>query len=891
MSTNPDFQQEASDPEASKQPDQDGKSIDKKADGVMDSPDQEMQSSDASSKLTVLSPHFDEEHHGLYVKKLEQAVLNPKVRHIALTGGYGTGKSSVIQGLVERIRSSEENEETNKSHDIQRLIEKIRPSKNPKKIRPIIISLPTIQVANESAPENDRTDRIQREIVKQLLYRSDPRKMRGSRYHRITRTTAVQRATACFIVAVILTFTFWLLAKPDWHWHWSQGGSLWGYWQPAMVQTILWGLTFYIDWIWVNKPALKGLQLGPAKLELEKNDSSYFDKYLNEIIYYFEVSGTNLVIFEDLDRFDDPYIFDALHELNELINISLGQEQFIEQENSPVKFLYATRDSIFEHKTKGITKDNNTRYAHQLEIENRTKFFDVIVPIMPFSTSHNAYEYLTQLLSESNFSRTIKIDRELLDIVSSSISDYRLIENIISEFQIFTKQIFYFYGEGKKVTEFFKNHTNHLFAFIAYKNTHLTDYEMMQNGNSNIDKIYTEFSELMISINRILIELFDQLGEKLREHINNFGPSHQYTLVLDGKQFSNYNSIELWKKALHREYYTKEFPPISVINLRGETVASFSGEVFSDIMKESLKHDLQIGDKERKDPNYLLKVINSMHRINDVDSLESYFLLEDTLATRAIKEKIASFNKIIYNLVNHDKMLLELLQSNYIDRNFYIYTSTFMELFESENVLTFLMKNVEARLPEIDFRLNKEAEEIVYRLKKNQYYNLAGALNADLLLYLESQGEKELLKRILRNARYVFNPQTLDTFIELNIAILHRISNLSDPQYEHAKKLLEEIFSLYPDSRKSFDKELTEDQKILLIEAALTNISLQEYDDFTFYLESQGAEELLRRVFSTMYPEYTEIGQSIKNALNQSYLKAISEKMASLKLIPRPKHD
>ena len=850
MSTDPDSQQEVSNSEASQQPDQGDKGIDKKSDDVADLPVQEEQSSDASSELIVLSPHYDEKHHGLYVKKLEQAVRNPKVRNIALTGGYGTGKSSVIQGLVERIRSSEENEETNKSHDIQRLIEKIRPSKNPKKIRPIIISLPTIQVANESAPENDRTDRIQREIVKQLLYRSDPRKMRGSRYHRITRTTAVQRATACFIVAVILTFTFWLLAKPDWHWHWSQGGSLWGYWQPAMVQTILWGLTFYIDWIWVNKPALKGLQLGPAKLELEKNDSSYFDKYLNEIIYYFEVSGTTLVIFEDLDRFDDPYIFDALHELNELINISLGQEQFMEQENSPVKFLYATRDSIFEHKTKGITKDNNTRYAHQLEIENRTKFFDVIVPIMPFSTSHNAYEYLTQLLSESNFSRTIEIDRELLDIVSSSISDYRLIENIISEFQIFTKQIFYFYGEGKKVTEFFKNHTNHLFAFIAYKNTHLTDYEMMQNGNSNIDKICTAFLELMISINRILIELFDNLGDEIRKYINkHFDSSHQYALVLDGERFSNYNSIELWKKALHCKYYTKEFPLISVINLQSETVGSFSGDVFSNIMKESLKHDLQIGDKERKDPNYLLKVINSMHRINDVDSLGSYFLLEDTLATRAIKEKIASFNKIIYNLVNHDKMLLELLQSNYIDRNFYIYTSTFMELFENENVLTFLMKNVEARLPKIDFRLDKEAEEIVYRLKKNQYYNLAGALNADLLLYLESQGEKELLRRILRNARYVFNPQTLNTFIKLNIAILHRISNLSDPQYEHAKKLLEEIFSLYPDSRKSFNKELTEDQKILLIRAALTNISLQEYDDFTFYLESQGAEELLRRVF------------------------------------------
>ena len=615
-----------------------------------------------------------------------------------------------------------------------------------------------------------------------------------------------------------------------------------------------------------------------------------FSQQLNKL-HYFEVSGTNLVIFEDLDRFDNPYIFDALHELNELINISLGQEQFMEQENSPVKFLYATRDSIFEHKTKGITKDNSTRCAHQLEIENRTKFFDVIVPIMPFSTSHNAYEYLTQLLSKSNFSTKIEeIDRELQDIVSSSISDYRLIENIISEFQVFTEQIFYFYGEGKKVTEFFKNHTNHLFAFIAYKNTHLTDYEMMQTGNSNIDKIYTEFLELTISVNKIMIELFDNLGEEVRDYINNHvGPSHQYALVLDGEQFSNYNSIELWKRALHCEYYTKEFPLISVINLQGETINSFSGDVFSNIMKESLKHDLQIGDKERKDPNYLLKVINSMHRINDVDSLESYLSLEDTLATRAIKEKIASFNKIIYNLVNHDKMLLELLQSNYIDRNFYIYTSTFMELFENENVLTFLMKNVEARLPKIDFRLDEEeAKEIVYRLKKNQYYNLAGALNADLLLYLESQGEKELLKRILRNARHVFNPQTLNTFIELNIAILHQISNHSDPQYKHAKKLLEEIFSLYPDSRKSFNKELTEDQKILLIKAALTNISLQEYDDFTFYLESQGAEELLNRVVSTMYPE---MGQSIKNILNQPYPKKFQKKIASLKLIPRAKHD
>lgn len=454
MSTDPDSQQEVSDSEASKQPDQDGKSIDKKSDGVVDSPAQEKQNANASSELIVLSPHYDEKHHGLYVEKLEQAVRNPKVRHIALTGGYGTGKSSVIQGLIERIHSSKEL----------------------KKIRPITISLPTIQIADESDSGDNRTDRIQREIVKQLLYRSEPRKMRRSQYRRITHITTVQRAIACFIIAIFLTFAFWLLAKPDWHW--SQGGSLWGYWQPAVVQTILWGLTFYIDWTWVNKPTIviKRLQLGPAKLELEKNDFNYFDKYLNEIIYYFEVSKTNLVIFEDLDRFDDPYIFDALHELNELINISLGQERFTEQKNPPVRFLYTIRDSIFEYKTQGIIKNVDTRYTHRLEIENRTKFFDVIVPIFPFSTSRNAYEYLKYLLND----RSIAIDQKLLKIVGSEVSDYRLLANIVSEFQIFTERISTSWDGNKEVEEFLKDHANYLFAFVVYKNTHLTDYEKLQ---------------------------------------------------------------------------------------------------------------------------------------------------------------------------------------------------------------------------------------------------------------------------------------------------------------------------------------------------------------------------------------------------------------------------
>lgn len=598
MSTDPDSQQEVSNPEASQQPDQDGKSIDKKSDGVVNPSAQEKQSSDTPSELIVLSPHYDEKHHGLYVEKLEQAVRNPKVRNIALTGGYGTGKSSVIQGLVERIHSSKEL----------------------KKIRPIIISLPTIQIADESDSGDNRTDRIQREIVKQLLYRSDPRKMRRSQYRRITHITTVQRAIACFIIAIFLTFAFWLLAKPDWHW--SQEGSLWGYWQPAMVQTILWGLTFYIDWTWVNKPtiAIKGLQLGPAKLELEKNDFNYFDKYLNEIIYYFEVSKTNLVVFEDLDRFDDPYIFDALHELNELINISLGQERFTEQKKPPVRFLYTIRDSIFEYKTKGIIENADARYAHQLEIENRTKFFDFIVPIIPFSTSRNAYEYLTQLLNDHVFPAKIETEQKLREIVGSEVSDYRLLKNIVSEFQIFTERISVSWDGNSEAKDFLRDHANYLFAFVVYKNTHFIDYEKLQTEDSNIDKINKDFLSMRENIRKKIEKLFDELAHDLKsfiERINSYKKidMRNYILSVNDEDFYNFATIELWSKALSFDPYTSMYPKILLI-YRDEEIP-LPNSIFVDLMKNRIEDSdciLSFG-REINDLQKIISTINAMKLI------------------------------------------------------------------------------------------------------------------------------------------------------------------------------------------------------------------------------------------------------------------------------------
>ena len=865
MSTDPDSQQEVSDPETSKQPDQDGKSIDKKSDGAVNPPAREKQSSDASSELIVLSPHYDEKHHGLYVEKLEQAVLNPKVRNIALTGGYGAGKSSVIQGLIERIHSSKEFNKT----------------------RPIVISLPTIQVADESDFKNDRTDRIQRDIVKQLLYRSNPRKMRGSQYRRITHVTAPQRVITCFIVAAFLTFTFWLLAKPDWHWHWSQGGSLWGYWQPIMVQAILWGLMFYTDWIWVDKPTIKGLELGPTKLELEKNSSgsSYFDQCLNEIIYYFEVSGVNFVIFEDLDRFDDPYIFDALHELNELINISLGQERFTEQKNPPVKFLYATRDSIFEHKTKGIIENADARYTHRLEIENRTKFFDVIVPIIPFSTSRNAYEYLKQLIDSSAF--PIAIDRKLLEIVGSAISDYRLLANIVSEFQIFTERISTSWGGNKEVEEFLKDHANYLFAFIVYKNTHLTDYEKIQTGESNIDKINMKFFITKWKIREMSTLLFWRLNDDLIAEIDKKYKVNSLlcSLYINGKRFDDFTEIELWKEALKLNLSPNRTAVLLIDRnekiISDDIINDFGGNIFSNL----------ITNKLAKIENNCRVIIDNIESIKYIDNISSFLHHRHNYRRpklpENIQKKVEDFDSFLSKIFGFDQLIFELMISGYIDRNFYAYSSIFTKGFTNIKVFNFVINNLVTKQPNIHLQLTEdEAKEITYHLKRISIEsNLKGALNVDLMLYLTN--ERWLLSSILDDTKHFFESESQSDKtirIELINAVLKRFlddgekekNNLSGKinNNDNIRHLLGKIMAVYPNIFLECFNNLTEKQKYSLIDSALGVFHLPTTIDIKQYVE-ENAQDIISYIKS--------VNAKMQNYSNEAILSSIA---ASLGLNP-----
>ena len=114
------------------------------------------------------------------------------------------------------------------------------------------------------------------------------------------------------------------------------------------------------------------------KIECEESDDSYFDKYLNEVLYLFENVDEDVVVFEDMDRFDASRIFERLREINTLVNLQRKKD------NKPVlRFFYLLRDDIF------ISKD-------------RTKFFDCIIPVVPVVDSSNSYNQFISHLEKNN---------------------------------------------------------------------------------------------------------------------------------------------------------------------------------------------------------------------------------------------------------------------------------------------------------------------------------------------------------------------------------------------------------------------------------------------------------------------------------------------------------
>lgn len=193
-----------------------------------------------------------------------------------------------------------------------------------------------------------------------------------------------------------------------------------------------------------NKSIFKKLSFQGNEIEIfEESDDSYFDKYLNEVLYLFENVEENVIVFEDMDRFDANRIFERLREINTLVNIQRKKNN-----KAILRFFYLLRDDIF------ISKD-------------RTKFFDYIIPVIPVVDSSNSYN---QFISHLNKNHLLSaFDAGFLQGISLYVDDMRLLKNICNEFLIYYNRL--------NTTEL---DCNKMFALITYKNLFPRDFSDLQ---------------------------------------------------------------------------------------------------------------------------------------------------------------------------------------------------------------------------------------------------------------------------------------------------------------------------------------------------------------------------------------------------------------------------
>ena len=142
----------------------------------------------------------------------------------------------------------------------------------------------------------------------------------------------------------------------------------------------------------INLQKIK-LKFGDVEVEVNQtgNNQEKNRNLLNEeiefIVKTMNIAKYKYIIFEDLDRFQNPQIFERLRDLNITLNATLKEK---------VKFLYAIKDEMFI-------------------ADNRTKFFDFIIPIVPYVSYENSGEELLKIIKKHQLDTELSEDF-ILDI-------------------------------------------------------------------------------------------------------------------------------------------------------------------------------------------------------------------------------------------------------------------------------------------------------------------------------------------------------------------------------------------------------------------------------------------------------------------------------------------
>lgn len=379
-------------------------------------------------RFVDLAPTNKADPSGIYAAALNAAIAKDTVFNIALTGPYGSGKSSVIKSFLKAY---------------------------PGKALPL--SLASFIPEGDMPGKGPSKQEIERSILQQILYGADANRLPHSRFKRIqtpNKWSALRSLAVCigvfcawYLFKNIYAVTTGEYFKPFAWSNWFNyvaflAGTSCVWWFVNGVYVASFGVS-------LKSVSLKDIQIAPNAADQE----SILNRHLDEIIYFFQSTEYDLVVIEDLDRFENPDIFVTLREINGLVNANAGVSR-------RVRFLYALRDDIFV----------NT---------DRTKFFEFIVPIIPIINHSNSIDKVLAHINRIGLGK--QLDLRFVREVSRYLDDMRLIGNIFNEYVVYSSSL---NSDGESVLD-----TNKLLAILIYKNVMPRDFADLHRREGVLAKI------------------------------------------------------------------------------------------------------------------------------------------------------------------------------------------------------------------------------------------------------------------------------------------------------------------------------------------------------------------------------------------------------------------
>lgn len=731
-----------------------------------------------SSQFEDLAPYDEmtKKEGGKYFEALEWALANKKISNIALTGTYGSGKSSILRSF-EKLYSEDY-----------------------KYLKISLASFSPEEQGNDESDNKDDNSRsnnflnrvIERSILQQIFYKVKPEAIPDSRFKKIYSISRWK------IIGFCLFATAWLISSAI-------------LFKPSLFNTITFWTNFskntrdivdyiaipifFIGFVWLlfklyqtfNRLSFSKLNIAKGEIELSENiDSSILNKHLDELLYFFEVNDYDVVFIEDIDRYDEIDIFAKLRELNTLLNRS-------DQVGRPINFVYALRDELFEDKT------------------HRTKFFDFIIPTIPVINSNNSKEKLAEKFSEANLGKPISDN--LISDLSLFVDDMRTLKSIYNEYLIYKDKL----TKASKNQDKLTPNQDKLLAIIIYKNLHPEDFSDLQHGKG---KIFNAFNE---EKKNAIHGLETQIESKI-ENIEK---------KIDAVENESLESVQELRNLYIGEFFKRianiNHPQVNAFSFKGSQI-SFeefidNDEAFNNFKKSSKlpywsnghrQTNFSFGELENQvNSNLTYDERESLIKNKNSDEIER--LKEKKEKLRREKDRIESKTleellqdnpkeKVLGEKLSENSFLVLLLRNGYIDEQYKDYISFFYEGSLKISDKKFLQNVKSQTSSPFDYELINLDE--IFKSLRPRELALKEVLNYDLVNYLlensnSNRGQLNIILDQLANEKDK-SIEFIDGFIKQKPANTPKFIKLLTQKWPEIWQFIENSFDFTSNRKEKY---------------------------------------------------------------------------------------